>query len=123
MVRGDLSKVQRAILGALITIDVHNRDILQSLIDNHVSNAGEFDWVKQLRYYWDAPSESCYIKMSSSTYSYGWEYLGCSSRLVITTLTDRCYLTLIGALELNLGGSPMGKIFFFILNCRTCWNW
>ncbi|OAJ44270.1 hypothetical protein BDEG_27524 [Batrachochytrium dendrobatidis JEL423] len=108
LVRSELTKLQRAILGALITIDVHNRDIVQGLIHAKVTGFGDFEWIKQQRYYWDADLDTCHVKMSTSVFSYGYEYLGCSPRLVITPLTDRCYLTLTGALQLNLGGSPVG---------------
>lgn len=106
--RGDLTKLQRGTLGALITIDVHNRDIIGNMVDANVIDYGDFEWNKQMRYYWNVETDACQIKMSSSTFNYGYEYLGCSSRLVITPLTDRCYLTLTGAMQLNLGGSPVG---------------
>ncbi|XP_034255936.1 dynein heavy chain 6, axonemal isoform X2 [Thrips palmi] len=108
MVRGELTKLNRAVLCALITINVHARDNISALVKSQVVDRSNFEWLKQLRYYWEEDIDNCVARMSTSHYVYGYEYLGASPRLVITPLTDRCYLCLMGALQLDLGGAPAG---------------
>lgn len=85
LVRGKLGKLGRAVLCALITLDVHSRDIVTEMVANRVTNTESFEWQKQLRYYME--SDRCFVYMSNSKYAYGYEYLGASPRLVITPLT------------------------------------
>ena len=106
IVRGKLDPGSRITINALIVIDVHARDVVQLLIDKRVINIMDFDWISQLRYYW--VDDNIIVSMITTTVDYAFEYLGNTSRLVITPLTDRCYRTLMSALKLNLGGSPEG---------------
>ncbi|XP_050800280.1 dynein axonemal heavy chain 6 isoform X6 [Gopherus flavomarginatus] len=108
LVRGILPKLHRNIITALITIDVHARDIVSELVAEKVDTVDNFEWQRQLRYYWDLDLDNCVARMALSQYTYGYEYLGACPRLVITPLTDRCYLCLMGALQLDLGGAPAG---------------
>ena len=108
LVRGDLSKLERKILVSLITVDVHNRDIVEELFKSNVERASEFRWQMQLRYYFDRDADDLVIKQVNAAFTYGYEYLGAQPRLVVTPMTDRCYMTLTGALHLTLGGAPAG---------------
>ncbi|XP_069582586.1 dynein axonemal heavy chain 14 [Ranitomeya imitator] len=99
---------QKKTMEALLTLYVHCRDVLTDLVRNKVFTAEDFEWTRQLRYEWNKQNNSCYVVQAGASFMYGYEYLGCSSRLVITPLTDRCWLTLTGALDLHLGGSPAG---------------
>ncbi|XP_050466815.1 dynein axonemal heavy chain 3 isoform X2 [Cataglyphis hispanica] len=106
LVKGKLEPGARITINALIVIDVHARDVVKLLVDKQVDNPLDFNWIAQLRYYW---LDDCItVSMITTHVIYAFEYLGNTSRLVITPLTDRCYRTLMGALKLNLGGSPEG---------------
>ena len=99
-----------------------------------VKGAGDFEWVKNLRYYWDAEIDDCVVRMSNSRYIYGYEYLGASPRLVITPLTVRTYFRspasvfssawfdlILGSVLPVFDGSI--AVRFGRGSSRTSWNW
>lgn len=116
LVRGDIPKALRVSIGALVVMDVHNRDTVHEMVELGVTSKTSFDWLSQLRYYWDSSGYSAQsglpgtveCRMINALALYAYEYIGNQDRLVITPLTDRCYRTLMGAIHLNLGGAPEG---------------
>lgn len=54
---------------ALITVEVHARDVIEKLIKAGVSSPNDFEWASQLRFYWDRNANDCSAKQVGSSLS------------------------------------------------------
>ena len=115
VVAGDLDPLQRRKLVALITSDVHHRDMTQEMVEAGVDDESSFTWQMQLKFSWEEgeddvgmPHSDCVVRQANACLPYLYEYQGATTRLVVTPLTDRCWMTITGALHLSLGGAPAG---------------
>lgn len=70
LVRRKLSKNQSITLNALIVIDVHARDVVETLGKNKIHDVNSFEWISQLRYYWQ--DDNCMTKCIQTTFPYGY---------------------------------------------------
>ncbi|XP_062448100.1 dynein axonemal heavy chain 9 [Rhea pennata] len=108
MLIGQLSKGDRQKIMTICTIDVHARDVVAKMIAQKVDNAQAFIWLSQLRHRWADEEQHCFANICDAQFLYSYEYLGNTPRLVITPLTDRCYITLTQSLHLTMSGAPAG---------------
>jgi dynein heavy chain len=106
LVRGDLSVLARATLGALTVVDVHARDVVAKMVEEGVKSEKDFEWLAQMRYYWEAdnkitlrdhkpadsssggedvPSGALDVRMVNTGMKYQYEYLGESNATNLAT--------------------------------------
>ncbi|KAF5303585.1 hypothetical protein FQR65_LT08186 [Abscondita terminalis] len=94
-------------LKALILDTIHYITVIEELLKVNVLKLEDWNWQKQLRYYSDKIG-NVKIKMVNAEMEYSFEYLGNQAKLVRTPLTDKCFLTLLQAMHLGMGGNPYG---------------
>ncbi|XP_020637559.3 dynein axonemal heavy chain 11 isoform X1 [Pogona vitticeps] len=105
---GELTSSDRQKIMTICTIDVHARDVVAKLVAQKVTSSQAFAWLSQLRHSWDWDQKHCFANICDAQFQYFYEYLGNTPRLVITPLTDRCYITLTQSLHLIMSGAPAG---------------
>ena len=116
LVREKVGALKKSLVERLIIINVHAREVVRDMIKKDVKQKGDFEWQKNLKFYWEKDINvqtgdermEVVIKQTNSRFIYGYEYLGNPERMVITPLTDKCYITLTSALNINFGGAPAG---------------
>jgi dynein heavy chain len=98
-VRGNLSIEIRNKVITIITIDVYSRDVIKSFVDQKIVEQSHFKWTSKLKFGIEKKNPKDEQKLVAATICdwktwYNYEYIGNTGRLVITPLTDRCYITL-----------------------------
>lgn len=105
--KGYSTKRHRDVLISLIIIVANQRDVIKLLLDKNLTRTTDFEWAAQLRYY----LEEDYVKVSmfDATIKYGCEYNYYKQCIINTTLTDRCFHTLMQAYKYHLYGAVRGQ--------------
>lgn len=69
IIRGNLTKMQRLKLVSLVTIEIHARDVIEKLAKSNCTDVNSFEWLMQLRVYWDKVNKKSYL-IKNYFYSY-----------------------------------------------------
>ncbi|RLN47693.1 hypothetical protein BBJ29_000554 [Phytophthora kernoviae] len=98
LVQGHLGALDRQKIITLITVDVHARDVVQSLITKKVSSSLDFQWQSQLRYYTTpvltntSQKKEVHIKICDFRSFYSYEYIAGSLRRAHSGLAEEVVL-------------------------------
>ncbi|CAK9112255.1 6-bisphosphate aldolase) [Durusdinium trenchii] len=97
--------------------------------DSACRSVNDFDWSKQLRYYWAAEevgasdgthaSDTCIVKQTIANIRYSFEYLGNTPRLVVTPLTDKSH-EVAAASAFSSPGEVQQVMPFTIEDAKKC---
>lgn len=124
-------------LRAVAVTEIQQRDIVDQFIQNGITQPGDFEWEKQMRFYWLKEFDNVIVVQCSNRFMYGYEFIGINGRLINTPLTERIYVSITQALANNMNcvltGPPgVGKsetvknlartLAFFCLMVNCCQN-
>lgn len=84
---------------------INQREIINNMMAENIQTLEDFGFLKILKV---LMKPEVHLVIMNIKFDYQFEYYGDSQRLVMTPLTEKCYLCLTLALKLGFGGSPFG---------------
>eukprot|EP00752_Nemacystus_decipiens_P009956 g8879.t1 len=93
MVRGQLTKIERNKLVALITMEIHNRDVMERMIKAGCAATSDFEWLSQLRFVFareDGPFGMCSVRQTNCQLEYSYEYQDLGKNLAKYVVVINC---------------------------------
>jgi len=79
MIRSQLPKLVRTKLVALITMEIHNRDVMERMIKANCASVADFEWLSQLRFIFNKEvghfGGICSVRQTNCHLDYGYEHL------------------------------------------------
>lgn len=100
---------------ALLFDSVYQVTTIEYLMKHNVTHLNDWHWLQQIKLYFNNKTEMITIKVVHAEFEYSYEYLGNYNKLVYTSLTHNCYLTLSMAMFLGLGANLFGPVNIFSL--------
>lgn len=79
----------------IVTTLVNFCDIIDYLIKCVCNDPDSFEWLVQLRFFYNDDTDEYLIRQTKAILKYGFEYLGNRQRLIVTPLTERYVLRLL----------------------------
>ena len=119
------SQIQK--ISNIIAMLAHKRSLVQRLIEHaHEWEAlknptDNCDWQCHVRYRWEEEQQALKVDILDAEFNYGFEYQGSSSRLVLSPLTDKCFVGLTQAVKNKMVGVCSGEFVsmtYFVSHLR-----
>lgn len=107
------SQIQK--ISNIIAMLAHKRSLVQRLLEHaHEWEAlknptDSFDWQCHVRYRREEEQQALKVDILDAEFTYGFEYQGSSSRLVLSPLTDKCFVGLTQAVKNKMVGVCSGE--------------
>lgn len=112
------SQIQK--ISNIIAMLSHKRNLIEMLMKSAEQwqalkkPTDSFDWQCHARCRWEEEQQSCKVGILDVEFEYGFEYQGSASRLVLSPLTDKCFVGLAQAVKNKMVGVCTGE---FVSTC------